>query len=90
MRHRGGGTHGDCMASQIELVHSAHGLSRAGRFRLRLGVFVQSGSLNSVVVVTHAGGRAIGELLVSSFVLLDLRRLSLGSMYGRASTMRSP
>lgn len=52
MRHRGAGTHGDFMASQIELVHSAHGLSRAGHFRLRLGVFVQSGSLNSVVVVS--------------------------------------
>lgn len=65
MRHRGAGTQGDFMASQIELVHSAHGLSGAGRFRLRLGVFVQSGSLNSVVVVTHAEGRAIGKLLVS-------------------------
>lgn len=65
MRYRGAGTHGDFTASQIELVHSTHGLSRAGRFRLRLGVFVQSGSLNSVVEVTHAEGGAIGKLLVS-------------------------
>lgn len=51
-------------AGQIELVLSAHGLPEAGRFRLRLGVFVQSSSLNSIMEVTRAEGRAIGKLLV--------------------------
>lgn len=51
-------------AGQIELVLSAHGLPEAGRFRLRLGVFVQSFPLNSIMEVTRAEGRAIGKLLV--------------------------
>lgn len=57
--------HGDFTASQIELARSAHGLFGVGRFRLRLEVFVQSGSLNSIMEVTRAEGRAIGKFLVS-------------------------
>lgn len=92
MRHRGAGTHGDFMASQIELVQSTHGLSRAGRFRPRLGAFVQSGSLNSVVVVTHAerGGGPL-ENFRSPLCSVGSTTAQPGQhVHSRASTMRFP